>query len=87
MPYLEQGIRESLDQGRKATKPGELHYLISTLCNDYLATRGISYTSLNEVHGVLACAQLEIFRVITGPYEELKRANNGEIWTILNLKA
>lgn len=80
MPYIESGIRASLNEGRKATKPGELNFQISTLVDNYLVTRNVSYTSLNEVMGVLTCVSQEIYRRIAVPYEDKKQSENGEVF-------
>lgn len=80
MPYIEKGIRASLDDGRKALKPGELNYQISQLLNSYFAMRSLSYTSLNEAIGALECAKLELYRRIAAPYEDKKLGQNGEVY-------
>lgn len=87
MPYIEHGIRASLNEGRKATKPGELNYLVSQLVNDYLAMRGLSYTSLNEVIGALECCKLEVYRRIAAPYEDRKAIANGEVFVFQKMEA
>jgi len=80
MPYIDKAIRASLEDGRKATKPGELNFLISELVDNYLMGRGVSYTSLNEVIGVLACVQAEIYRRVAAPYEDKKQSENGDVF-------
>lgn len=82
MPYLEQGVRASLDQGRIATQPGELNYSITKLVNSFLAMSGVSYTSLNAAIGALECAKIELYRRVAAPYEDKKARENGEIYTI-----
>jgi hypothetical protein len=84
MPYLDSGIRASLDEGRKALKGGEINYQVSKLVNDFIAMRGLSYAVINEVIGALECAKLEAYRRVAGPYEDLKVAQNGEVFTCLN---
>jgi len=83
MPYLEQGIRESLDQGRKPTKGGELNYLISKMLNDFVAMKGLSYNTINEAMGAVDSAKLEFYRRVAGPYEDKKAIMNGEVFTCL----
>lgn len=80
MPYLEKGIRASLDDGRKATKGGELNYQISTLLNDFCAMKGLSYATVNEAIGALECAKLEFYRRIAAPYEDQKIGENGDVY-------
>lgn len=83
MPYLDQAIRASLDDGRKAQKGGELNYLISKLINDFVAMRGLSYSVINEAIGALECAKLEAYRKVAGNYEDKKEIENGTVWTSL----
>lgn len=35
---------------------------VSKLCNSYINRRGVNYTVMNEVIGVIACAGLEVMR-------------------------
>lgn len=80
MPYLEKGIRESLDQGRKALKGGEINYQVSKLANDFLAMKGLSYATINELIGALECAKLELYAIVARPYEDQKARSNGEVY-------
>lgn len=80
MPYIESGIRSSLEEGRAPSKPGELNYLMSQLVKGYLAENGVSYTSLNAVIGVLQCLSMEVYRRLAAPYEDDKLAQNGEVF-------
>ena len=83
MPYLESGVRASLDQGRKATKGGELNYQFSKLVNDFINNRGLSYSVINELIGALECAKLEVYRRVAAPYEDKKVVENGEVYNSL----
>lgn len=85
MPYLEKAIRASLNDGRKATKGGELNYQISKLLNDFVAMKQLNYSTINEAIGALECAKLEFYARVARPYEELKAKANGEIYTCLKL--
>jgi len=62
------------------TKPGELNYIISSFCDAYITNKGMSYTTTNEVIGVLECAKLELYRRVLAPYEEQKCRENGEVY-------
>ncbi len=81
MPYLDQAVRASLDDGRKALKGGELNYQISTLLNSFVAMKGLSYATINEFIGALECAKLEAYRKIAADYEDMKEIDNGSVWT------
>ncbi len=87
MPYLQSAIRASLDDGRKALKGGELNYQVSKLVNDFVAMKGLSYATINELIGALECAKLEAYRRVAAPYEELKAKQNGEVYYVLDPKA
>jgi hypothetical protein len=83
MPYLTQGERSSLDDGRKALKGGDLNYQFSKLVNDFIAMRGLSYSVINEVIGALECAKLEAYRRVAAGYEDKKALANGEVYNVL----
>lgn len=80
MPYVKQSTRESLELGRKPTEAGELNYLITKLVDSFLMGKGLSYTSINEVIGVMECAKLEVYRRLAAPYEDAKSRENGDVY-------
>lgn len=59
---------------------GELNYAITEMMINYLNRKGISYTNMNEVIGVLECAKLELYRRMTAPYEDTKIEENGDVY-------
>lgn len=85
MPYIKQEDREKfvdiLNLARVVIEdsPGELNYLITSLCHIYLENNGINYTNLNSVVGVLECAKLELSRKIIANYEDSKIKENGDV--------
>lgn len=87
MPYLDAGIRASLNDGRKATKGGELNYQISKLLNDFVAMKGLSYAAINEAMGAIESAKLEFYRKVAADYEDLKEIDNGTVWTFKQERA
>ncbi len=87
MPYLNKAVRASLDDGRKALIGGELNYQISSLLNSFVAMKGLSYATVNEAVGALECAKMEFYRRIAAPYENLKMAQNTDVYTCLDPKA
>lgn len=80
MPYLDKGIRASLEAGRKPVEAGELNYLITRLCDEFLMKTAMSYKNINQVIGALECAKLEFYRRIASPYEDQKCRDNGEVY-------
>ena len=78
MPYINKEQRNQL-KNNKVETAGELNYLICNLVDEYLDTNGHNYSSYNSVTGVLECAKMEIYRRLTGPYEDKKIKENGDI--------
>lgn len=82
MPYIKKEIRPSFENSiinLKPESPGDLNYIISRLCADYLKRKGKNYALLNEVMGVLACVSQEMYRRVVAPYEDVKIKENGDI--------
>lgn len=84
MPYLNAGVRASLEEGRKPSEAGELNYLVTKLCDGFLMKTGLSYKNLNAAIGALECAKLELYRRIAAPYEDKKSRENGEVYVAVN---
>jgi hypothetical protein len=81
MPYIKQSERlEILSGSRLAKTPGELNFRLTSIANGYLAARGLSYATFNEVIGALECAKLEMYRRMVAPYEDRKMAENGDVY-------
>lgn len=85
MPYIKQGNRQGLldgmfENGMPIT-PGDLNFVITTICIDYMNyTGGQSYTKMNEIIGALECAKLEFYRRAVSPYEDKKIEENGDVY-------
>jgi hypothetical protein len=80
MPYLESGVRASLDDGRKPVLTGELNYVLSKEIDAYITRKGLGYAAINDVIGVLECLKLEVYRRIAAGYEDEKSRINGEVF-------
>jgi hypothetical protein len=80
MPYLNAGVRASMEQGRVPKEAGELNYLVTRLCDAFLMETGLSYKNLNQAIGALECAKLELYRRVAAPYEDKKSRENGEVY-------
>lgn len=59
--------------------PGELNYLITCICQIYQNNVGQSYSTHNEIIGVLECVKQEWYRKQTSPYEDKKESENGKV--------
>lgn len=80
MPYIEHKDRAALLTGEvQPDSPGELNYCISVLVHEYLKSKSVNYTRINEVIGILECAKLELYRQLAAPYEDKKKAENGPV--------
>ncbi len=80
MPYINQELRYELDEGRSPIRPGELNYVLTGQIQAYLNRTGHTYTTYNEVIGVLECAKLELYRRQLVPYEDSKKEQNGDVF-------
>lgn len=80
MPYIRQGDRRFVEEfGPRG--PGELNYLITKLCVQYIEEGGgLTYARGNEVIGVLECAKQEFYRRALAPYEDAKATANGDVY-------
>jgi hypothetical protein len=82
MPYIKQSDRvEISSRARLANTPGELNFLLTSIANSYLAARGRSYATFNDVIGALECAKLEMYRRLVAPYEDRKMIENGDVYS------
>lgn len=80
MPYILDEAREQLKKTRVAMNAGELNYLITKLCVEYVEDLGKSYTNYNTIIGALECAKQEFYRRAVVPYEIEKCAINGDVY-------
>ena len=87
MPYIPQTQRTDIDSNLMGKginwtpeNAGELNFLVSTFIANYIRAKGLKYAVVNEMIGALECAKLELNRVIIGPYEDIKIAENGPVY-------
>lgn len=89
MPYIKAEARPELDAHMAAliehirTLPveeqdGALNYTVSRMIMSIYPLR---YFHINRVMGVLECIKQEFYRVVAGPYEDQKIAENGAVQT------
>lgn len=85
MPYIKKDDRIKFERTLLSVpaldSPGKLNYLITELCLTYLANKGKSYQTLNDISGALTNANLEFYRRLSAPYEDLKIKENGDVFT------
>lgn len=80
MPYIKQEDRVSLYPSRRVNTPGELNYLISVVCREYIEDHDLSYKTINDLIGAIEGAKLELYRRVASPYEDLKIEENGDVY-------
>lgn len=84
MPYIIPDKRSRFDAAiwelqTKISTEGELNYVITRLVQDLnLHLQGYAY--LNAIVGVLSCVLQEFYRRVAVPYEDAKRAENGDVF-------
>jgi len=81
MPYIKQYLRKEIEDGAVPVDPGQLNYLVSSICDIYIQEHGKTYATLNEVIGALECAKLELYRRVAAPYEDEKIKENGDVYS------
>lgn len=59
---------------------GDLNFVLTAKCLDYIAYTGKSYDTFNAVIGALECAKLEMYRRMIAPYEDKKIEENGDVY-------
>ena len=88
MPYIQKQDRKKLlSNGLKdlalelndASTPGDLNYIFTVLALAYLKAKGEKYQHYNDLVGALEGCKLELYRVYTGKYEQVKMTSNGPV--------
>ena len=59
---------------------GNLNYCFSSIINGILGSK-YNYKSAQDMIGMLECCKLELYREQIAPYEDLKKKDNGEVYT------
>jgi len=80
MPYITKDRKDILQYWNPPEVAGELNYLITTICLEYLAYKGEKYATYNDIIGALECAKLEFYRRKIVGYETKKIEENGDVF-------
>lgn len=80
MPYVDSNDRQNLGDGYSPENAGQLNYTLALVVDEYIETKGLSYKTLNDVTGVLTNLNLEVYRRLTAPYENVKISTNGDVF-------
>ena len=78
MPYITPELRDSALYN--PMKAGELNYAVTSVLVDYIALKGKSYQTYNDIIGVLECAKLELYRRLISILEDQKCYENGDVY-------
>ena len=85
MPYIDKKDRERFTEALSvlpsAVTAGELNYLLTCICQQYVDDQKFCYQTLNDVIGALEGCKIEFYRRIVAPYEGVKIAANGDVLT------
>lgn len=79
MPYIKKEHRVPLELSRHPNTPGELNYLLTVTCLDYLDRHKLSYGTMNDIIGAIESAKREFQRRVVDPYEDDKMRSNGDL--------
>lgn len=84
MPYITQDRRDVFDAqldalGDALESGGEINYCVYRLCLRFLERKGMSYNTSMIPFSALGAAQMELYRRIIAPYEDVKIAENGDV--------
>lgn len=81
MPYVPQERRRELNNGGEIETMGDMNYVLTSIVFDWLNRRPENYDNYNGVIGVLESMKLELYRRTVAPYEDLKVAQNGDVFS------
>jgi len=80
MPYIKLKDRLDIKTGLRTPKTaGELNYLLTITCRQYVKDLGECYQSYNDIMGALEGCKLEWYRRGIAPYEDKKIVENGDL--------
>ena len=80
MPYITKEKRQQIDWGTRPRTSGELNYRLTKTVREYMADKGISYATINDIVGALEACKLEFYRRVVTPYEQSKLEVNGDVY-------
>jgi hypothetical protein len=80
MPYISEERRERIDNLDLPQNAGELNYLLTSICLEYIMNRTRNYQHINDVLGALEGCKLEFYRRLAAPYEDRKILEHGDVY-------
>lgn len=91
MPYVAEESRDEITpllptvSAVGAMSVGELNYFITSVLDRYITHNHLTYSTINELVGVLECVKLELYRRVAAPYEEHKQSRHGDVYNPRNI--
>ena len=86
MPYIKEESRGKYNQVLACLRNedllkdvGELNFLLTNICKEYLRKHGEKYQHYNDIVGALECCKLEYYRRRIAKYEDKKIKDNGDV--------
>lgn len=89
MPYIKKDWKRNLIDVTMSGLPhlansGELNYCVTLLMLRFVTENTpdfpTNYATANSAIGAVECAKLEFYRRLLTPHEEVKRAENGDVY-------
>jgi len=84
MPYIKAERRLLFDEHiekivQNINSGGEINYCIFRICLEFIKKNGLSYDNSMIPFSALSAAQMELYRKVIAPYEDIKIAENGDV--------
>jgi hypothetical protein len=89
MPYIDTIRRDQLNgtieevYAFRMRTAGELTYVLTAIIERYRAQHGDQYQTFADIEGSLQGTAREFARRVVAPYEDRKRADNGDVYAPL----
>ena len=83
MPYIKPERRQEFANKNNSTEmetAGELNFILTTICKNYMRHKGLSYQTINDIVGALEGCKMEFTRRVTNDYEDSKIKSNGDVY-------
>jgi len=83
MPYIKESRKQEISAFGgclRDSSAGDINYLFTQLCQQYLKIKGECYQTYNDLMGALEGAKLELYRRKIAPYEDKKIQENGDVY-------
>jgi hypothetical protein len=83
MPYIDKKSRARVDAGGATLHAGEVAYAIQQVIKKHIdqAPDGLRFAIIAEVYGALESAKVDFTERVVIPYEKVKQATNGDVWS------